>query len=114
MEYILRVAVHEDAWRRQLGELLELCARTPIREVMLMEESHQLLTSPFPREKHERMAAVYARMAEAFAAAGVRYSVNLVTCAARRQPCARSPCASLPALCGGGPCARARSILHRR
>ena len=81
MEYILRVAVHEDAWRRQLGELLELCARTPIREVMLMEESHQLLTSPFPREKHERMAAVYARMAEAFAAAGVRYSVNLVTCA---------------------------------
>lgn len=81
MEYILRVAVHEDAWRRQLGELLELCARTPIREVMLMEESHQLLTSPFPRKKHERMAAVYARMAEAFAAAGVRYSVNLVTCA---------------------------------
>lgn len=50
MEYILRVAVHEDAWRRQLGELLELCARTPIREVMLMEESHQLLTSPFPRK----------------------------------------------------------------
>ena len=81
MEYILRVAVHEDAWRRQLGELLELCARTPIREVMLMEESHQLLTSPFPREKHERMAAVYACMAEAFAAAGVRHSVNLVTCA---------------------------------
>ena len=35
MEYILRVAVHEDAWQRQLGELLELCARTPIREVML-------------------------------------------------------------------------------
>mgnify|MGYP006955231947 CR=1 FL=1 len=81
MEYILRVAVHEDAWQRQLGELLELCARTPIREVMLMEESHQILTSPFPRTKHERMAAVYARMAEAFAAAGVRYSVNLVTCA---------------------------------
>lgn len=81
MEYILRVAVHEDAWQRQLGELLELCARTPIREVMLMEESHQILTSPFPRKKHERMAAVYARMAEAFAAAGVRYSVNLVTCA---------------------------------
>ena len=81
MEYILRVAVHEDAWQRQLGELLELCARTPIREVMLMEESHQILTSPFPRKKHERMAAVYACMAEAFAAAGVRHSVNLVTCA---------------------------------
>ena len=29
MEFILRVAVHEDAWQRQLGELLELCARTP-------------------------------------------------------------------------------------
>ena len=56
MEYILRVAVHEDAWRRQLGELLELCARTPIREVMLMEESHQILTSPFPREKHELLS----------------------------------------------------------
>ena len=76
MEYILRVAVHEDAWQRQLGELLELCARTPIREVMLMEESHQILTSPFPRKKHERMAAVYARMAEAFAAAGVRYMTD--------------------------------------
>ena len=98
MEYILRVAVHEDAWRRQLGELLELCARTPIREVMLMEESHQLLTSPFPREKHERMAAVYARMAEAFAAAGVRYSVNLVTCAGHgdnRVPALRFPSSAL-------------------
>ena len=50
-----------------------------IRDRMLMEESHQLLTSPFPREKHERMAAVYARMAGAFAAAGVRYSVNPVS-----------------------------------
>ena len=75
MEYILRVAVHEDAWQRQLGELLELCARTPIREVMLMEESHQILTSPFPRKKHERMATVYARMAVAFAAAGWAYAL---------------------------------------
>ena len=31
MEYILRVAVHEDAWQRQLGELLELCARPSAR-----------------------------------------------------------------------------------
>ncbi len=29
MEYILRVAVHEDAWQRQLGELLELASARP-------------------------------------------------------------------------------------
>ena len=81
MEYILRVAVHEDAWQRQLQELAALCARTPIREVMLMEQSHQILTCPFPQEKHERMAAIYARMVPALAAAGVRCSVNLITCA---------------------------------
>ena len=86
MEYILRVAVHEDAWRRQLGELLELCARTPIREVMLMEESHQLLTSPFPREKHERMAAVYARMAEAFTSSPARGTATTVCPPALRFP----------------------------
>lgn len=56
MEYILRVAVHEDAWRRQLTELLSLFESTPIREVMLMEESHKILMSAFPREKHLRMA----------------------------------------------------------
>ena len=59
MEYILRVAVHEDAWRRQLTELLSLFESTPIREVMLMEESHKILMSAFPREKHLRMAAIY-------------------------------------------------------
>ena len=59
MEYILRVAVHEDTWRRQLTELLSLFESTPIREVMLMEESHKILMSAFPREKHLRMAAIY-------------------------------------------------------
>ena len=80
MEYILRVAVHEDAWRRQLTELLSLFERTPIREVMLMEESHKILMSAFPREKHLRMAAIYNEMARAFEKAGIRFSINLVTC----------------------------------
>lgn len=80
MNYILRIAVHEDAWKRQLNELLEVCKHTPIQEVMLMEESHKILTAPFPREKHQRMAAIYANMAEAFRSAGVRFSINLVTC----------------------------------
>ena len=70
MEYILRVAVHEDAWRRQLTELLSLFESTPIREVMLMEESHKILMSAFPREKHLRMAAIYNEMARAFEKAG--------------------------------------------
>lgn len=80
MEYILRIAVHEDAWQRQLREILDLCRSAPITEVMLMEESHQIMTSPFPMEKHRRMAAVYAQMSEALLQAGIRYSVNLVTC----------------------------------
>ncbi|MDO5399425.1 MAG: hypothetical protein Q4F17_00400 [Eubacteriales bacterium] len=80
MEYILRVAVHEDAWQRQLRELLALCRSTPVTEVMLMEQSHQLLTSPFPMEKHRRMAAIYEKMSQAFLQAGIRCSVNLVTC----------------------------------
>ncbi len=80
MEYILRVAVHEDTWRRQLTELLSLFESTPIREVMLMEESHKILMSAFPREKHLRMAAIYNEMARAFEKAGIRFSINLVTC----------------------------------
>ncbi len=80
MEYILRVAVHEDAWRRQLTELLSLFESTPIREVMLMEESHKILMSAFPREKHLRMVAIYNEMARAFEKAGIRFSINLVTC----------------------------------
>ena len=50
MEYILRVAVHEDAWRRQLTELLSLFESTPIREVMLMEESHKRWPEPLKKQ----------------------------------------------------------------
>ena len=80
MEYILRIAVHEDCWERQLQGLLDVCRKTPVKEIMLMEESHQIMTSPFVREKHQRMAAIYAQMANAFARAGIRHSINLVTC----------------------------------
>ena len=79
MNYILRVVIHEDAWQRQTDQILELCARTPIREVMLMEQSHQILTCPFPLEKHRRMAQIYRQMADAFSRAGITFSINLAT-----------------------------------
>ena len=61
MNYILRVVIHEDAWQRQTDQILELCARTPIREVMLMEQSHQILTCPFPPEQCARMVMISVR-----------------------------------------------------
>ena len=79
MNYILRVVIHEDAWQRQTAQILDLCARTPIREVMLMEQSHQILTCPFPLEKHRRMAQIYRQMADAFSRAGITFSINLAT-----------------------------------
>lgn len=80
MEYILRIAVHESEWRRQLQEAIGICQKTPIREVMLMEESHQIMTSAFPMEKHSRMVEIYRIMAQEFRSAGIRFSINLVTC----------------------------------
>ena len=79
MNYILRVVIHEDAWQRQLSQILELCACSPIREVMLMEQSHQILTCPFPMEKHRRMVQIYRQMASSFSAAGIAFSINLAT-----------------------------------
>lgn len=79
MNYILRTVIHEDSWQRQTVQLLELCARTPITEVLLMEESHQILTCPLPLEKHRRMARIYENIAQALAHAGIAYSINLAT-----------------------------------
>lgn len=79
MNYILRLVIHEDSWQRQTAQLLELCAHSPITEVMLMEESHQILTCPFPLEKHRRMAQIYQKIAQALSDAGIAYSINLAT-----------------------------------
>lgn len=79
MKYILRIAVHEDSWKRQLSEIVEVCHNTPIGEIMLMEQSHKILTSPFPEEKHLRMVEIYRRMAETFRQEGVEFSINYIT-----------------------------------
>lgn len=79
MNYILRTVIHEDSWQRQTAQLLELCAHTPVTEVLLMEESHQILSCPFPLEKHRRMAQIYQQIAQALAHAGIAYSINLAT-----------------------------------
>ena len=80
MEYILRLVIQEGTWRRQVQDVLALCARAPVREVMLMEESHQIMTSPFPMEKHRRMAEIYGDVAAALGEGGIRCSINLATC----------------------------------
>ena len=80
MHNILRVAVHEAVWERQLRDLIALCREAPIREVFLMEQSHQLLTSPFPLEKHRRMARIFAQMGSELRREGVEFSINLATC----------------------------------
>ncbi len=79
MNYILRIVIHQDVWQRQLAQLLELCSHTPITEVLLMEQSHQILTCPFPLEKHRQMAQIYRKIADALTDAGIAYSINLAT-----------------------------------
>lgn len=80
MRNILRVVIHEAIWKRQLQELLELCEQAPIQEVLLMEQSHQLLTSPFPIDKHLRMAKIFAYIGQELRLHGVEFGVNLATC----------------------------------
>ena len=46
MTYILRAAVHEDQWERQLADILSLSQKAGIGEVMLMEQSHQIMMAP--------------------------------------------------------------------
>lgn len=77
MNYMLRRTILEDRWQAQLTELIALCRSAGIEEVLLMEESHQLLMVPFPLEKHRRMAAIYAQMAEELRRAGIIFSINL-------------------------------------
>ena len=75
MPYLLRRVILEDRWETQLAELLAFCPRAGISEVLLMEQSHQLLMAPYPLDKHRRLAAIYRQMAEQLRAAGIVFSI---------------------------------------
>lgn len=79
MRYILRQVVRPHRWRAQLADVIELCRATGIDEVMLMEQSHQVLTVPFPLATHWQMAGIYQEYAQELRANGIGYSVNLAT-----------------------------------
>lgn len=79
MHYILRQVVRPHRWRAQLADVIELCRTSGIDEVMLMEQSHQVLTVPFPLATHRQMAGIYQDYALRLRANGIGYSVNLAT-----------------------------------
>ena len=78
MKYWLRKVIFEDRWQEQLEELIGLCGRAQIDGVLLMEESHLLLMSPWPLEKHRRMAGIYRRMGERLKQEGIWFGVSIV------------------------------------
>lgn len=79
MKYWLRKVIFEDRWQEQLEELIRLCRRARIDGVLLMEESHLLLMSAYPLEKHRRMAAIYKKMGKRLKEEGIRFGVNIAT-----------------------------------
>lgn len=79
MHLILRQTIHEAFWQRQLNEIIELCHKAKIQEVMLMEQSHQIVMVPFPLEKHHRMAKIYTVFAKKLREKGIEFSVNIAT-----------------------------------
>ena len=79
MKYWLRKVIFEDRWQGQLEEVIGLCGRAQIDGVLLMEESHLLLMSPWPLEKHRRMAGIYRRMGERLKQEGIRFGVNIAS-----------------------------------
>lgn len=79
MRYIIRCAVHEPYWERQLEDLVSICHSAGIEEVLLMEQCHQIIMSPYPLEKHRRMADIYSHMAERLRGEDIEYSVNIAT-----------------------------------
>ena len=79
MNYILRAVIHEDQWERQLDDIVWVCHEAGIEEVYLKEQCHQILMSPFPMEKHRRMAEIYGKMAERLREERITYSINLAT-----------------------------------
>ncbi len=79
MSYILRIAIHEKSWERQLSEIIQLCKDVNIEEVYLMEQCHQVIMSPYPISKHKRMANIYKKMKVELERNGIIYSVNIAT-----------------------------------
>ena len=79
MGYMLRAVIFEDKWQAQLVNMLKLCREAGIKEVLFMEQSHQIVMVPYPLEKHKRMAEIYGKMALELRAAGVEASVNIAS-----------------------------------
>lgn len=79
MKYWLRRVIFEDIWERQAEELVRLCGRTEIDGVLLMEQSHMALMSPYPFEKHERMAEIYGHIGKRLKDAGIHYGINIAS-----------------------------------
>lgn len=79
MKYWLRRVIFEDQWQEQLEDLILLCKRARIDGVLLMEESHLMLMSPYPLEKHRRMASTYAVMGKRLKKEGIRFGINIAS-----------------------------------
>lgn len=79
MNYWLRRVIFEDIWEQQTAELISLCKRADIDGVLLMEQSHMMLMSPYPLEKHRRMAAVYRKIGERIREQGIRFGINIAS-----------------------------------
>ena len=79
MSYALRVVIHEEQWKRQLEDIIWICHTADIEEVYLKEQCHQILMSPYPLEKHERMAEIYKKMADRLEKEGIFFSINIAT-----------------------------------
>lgn len=81
MKYILRRVIWADRWQKQLDELVDLCRRVPIEEVLLMEQSHQVLMVPYTLDVHRCFADIYVQMADTLRDNGIRFSINIATLA---------------------------------
>ena len=81
MRYILRCVIHAGCWERQLADIISVCHKARIEEVMLMEQSHQILMSPYPLHIHHKMADIYSIIADKLRKEGIEYSVNIATIA---------------------------------
>lgn len=79
MNYWLRRVIFEDLWERQTEELVQLCGRAEIDGVLLMEQSHMALMSPYPLAKHEKMAVIYGQIGKRLKEAGIHYGINIAS-----------------------------------
>ena len=79
MSYALRVVIHEEQWEKQLEDIVWICHTANIEEVYLKEQCHQILMSPYPLEKHKRMADIYKKIAERLEREGILFSINIAT-----------------------------------